>query len=76
MFLCYDFPDAWEGELFLGAWDPSSATSCHGGCPKFPTFPKNPQFGFKVAAKTSFVIVRVPVWRGRGGGGRASCEFE
>ncbi len=58
VFLCYDFPDSWGGKLFLGAWDPSSETSSHGGCPKHPTFAKNPQFGFKIAAKTSLVVVR------------------
>ena len=61
VFLCYDFPDSWTGNLYLGAWDPAVPTSSHGGCPKHATFPNNPQFGFKVPSKTSFVIVRQPL---------------
>lgn len=56
MFLCYDFPDTWSHLLFVGAWDPSSATNGHGGCPKHPTFPANPQYTFTLAAKTTLVL--------------------
>jgi len=56
VFLCYDFPDTWSHLLFVGAWDPASATSGSGGCPKYPTFPSNPQYTFTLTEKTTLVL--------------------
>ncbi len=57
VFICFDFPESYLSTLYVGAWDPSSASSKHGGCPKHPSFVNNPQYGIKLLQKTSCVIV-------------------
>lgn len=56
VFICYNLPDHWAGERYKGCWEPGSKISGAGGCPKFPTFPTNPQYGFTVSEQTEAII--------------------
>jgi len=56
VFICYNLPDHWAGERYKGSWKPGHGMSGAGGCPKFPTFPKNPQYGFTVSEQTEALL--------------------
>eukprot|EP00938_MAST-03A_sp_MAST-3A-sp1_P002461 g2461.t1 len=58
VFVCEDRDHkTWHGTRFEGTWDKKVSNSCPGGCPRYKTFPSNPQYAFQVDEPTSIEIV-------------------
>lgn len=55
IFLAYDFPPSYQSLAFEGEWAPGETA---GGCPKYPTFPKNRQFLFSLSKPATLLMVR------------------